>query len=275
MNPGFNLGPLRLHYYGLILGLAILVAYYFLRARAKKAQFPLSVIDTVFLLSVPLAIIGARLYFVLFNLEVYLADPSRILAFWEGGLAIHGALLGGLVGALIAWIVTKRRKIKASFGRLLDLIAPPLLLAQAIGRFANFVNQEAFGRPTDLPWGIFIAPEQRPPGLEEFSSFHPTFAYEAIWNLIGVGLLLWAEKRWSFLRGAAGSAGKASGSLFALYLIWYSFGRFFIEALRTDSLFLGNLRVAQLVSVLGVIGGLGYIWYRKKQWTKTQQQTQK
>jgi len=129
-------------------------------------------------------------------------------------------------------------------------------LAQAIGRLGNFVNQEAFGSPTNLPWRIFIEAERRPPGFEEFEYYHPTFAYEAIWNLIGVVLLLLLEKKGSLKRFG-------SGAIFAGYIIWYSVGRFFIEALRTDSLYWGNLRVAQLISISAVLGGLVFIWYRK------------
>ncbi len=256
MNPGLPLGPITLHYYGLILGLAIIGAYYLIRLRAAKQMISLSVIDNVFLFAVPLAIIGARIYFVIFSWQQFVDNPQKIFAIWEGGLAIHGALIGGFLGLLIALSLVKKSKKSVSMGLLLDLVAPVLLLAQAVGRLGNFVNQEAFGRPTDLPWGLFIDPVKRPALYSSFERFQPTFAYEAIWNVLGAILLFWLEKKaWRKKLGR--------GSLFALYVIWYSAGRFLIESLRTDSLYLGSIRVAQLISAAAIVGALIFIWYRK------------
>lgn len=257
MNPGFDIGPIRLHYYGLILSAAIFGAYYLLRWRARRQKMPLSAIDTVFLSVVPLAIIGARIYFVIFSWDLFKGQWEQIIKIWEGGLAIHGALIGGFLGLLIALALLKKRKKAIKAGLLLDLLAPVLLLAQAVGRLGNFVNQEAFGRPTNLPWGIYIDMARRPDAFANYMFFHPTFAYEALWNILGAGLLFWAEKKaWRVKLGR--------GSLFALYLIWYSIGRFFIEAQRTDSLYWGDIRVAQLISVIAIFGALIFIWYRYK-----------
>lgn len=263
MNPSLSLGPITLYYYGLILALAIVVAYVWSRRRAVRAGIPADVLDTLFITTVPLGIIGARIYFVIFSWAQFSHEPLRALQLWEGGLAIHGALLGGALGLLLGFVIARKKHASLRIARLFDIVAPTLLLAQAIGRFGNFVNREAFGGPTNLPWGLFIPPERRPPGLDAFTHFHPTFAYEAIWNLIGVAVLLVLERRWSKRRG---SPGKLQGTLLAAYLVWYSLGRGVIEGLRADSLYLGPLRVAQLASVVGVVGGLAYLWYRIRQW---------
>jgi phosphatidylglycerol:prolipoprotein diacylglycerol transferase len=187
-------------------------------------------------------LVGARLYYVLFNLDYYLRSPAKILAVWEGGLAIHGGVLGGvLVGGIYAWI---RRLPLRTY---LDVVAPSLALGQAIGRWGNFFNEEAFGTPTDLPWKLYISPSQRPAIYSQPEFFHPTFLYESLWDL-GVYLLL----VWVFRDRLA----RAPGALFLTYLGLYSVGRFFTEGLRTDPLMLGSLRVAQLVSLLAVAGAL-------------------
>ena len=194
-------------------------------------------------------IIGARLYYVLFNFSYYSAHAGEILQVWKGGLAIHGALIGG-AGAyfLFVW----RRKIPALLYA--DIMVPGILFAQALGRWGNFFNNEAFGRPTSLPWKLFIPEQFRPSQYADFSYFHPAFLYESIWNFVGVAVLVW------MLRGT-----RKNGKIFFLYLIWYSFGRFFIESLRTDSLYFGQLRAAQLASAVLFLGGiLGLLILRKK-----------
>jgi len=262
MNPGFSIGPVRVYWYGLILALAVWLAYAMVRRRARARGLPLDVIDTIFATTVPLGIIGARLYFVLLSWDAYRDQPLRALAFWEGGLAIHGALIGGFIGLLVGYAIARKRHPTAAERSqlrvpvLLDLIAPALLLAQAVGRLANFVNQEAFGRPTTLPWGIPIDPARRPAEFAADTHFHPTFAYEALWNLLGLALILWIERRWR----------PSSGSIFALYVVWYSLGRAAIESLRTDSLYIGSLRAAQVVGILAAVCAAGYLWYRRRAW---------
>jgi phosphatidylglycerol---prolipoprotein diacylglyceryl transferase len=186
------------------------------------------------------ALIGARLYYVLFNLDYYQTQAWwRIFAVWEGGLAIHGGLIGGLLsgGLYVAW-----RRLPLL--RYLDIVGPYLALGQAIGRWGNFFNEEAFGRPTDLPWKLYISESHRPPQYIEFEHFHPTFLYESLWDF-GVFLVLVFVLRRRFER--------APGALFLAYLGLYSLGRVWVEGLRTDSLMLGPYRVAQLVSVIAVV----------------------
>lgn len=189
------------------------------------------------------ALVGARAYYVLFNLSEYLANPREILAVWHGGIAIHGAL----IGALIATYVYARLN-ELEFWRWTDLMIPSMLLGQAIGRWGNYMNQEAFGTPTSLPWAIFIDPAKRPPEFVAFTHFHPTFLYESIWNLFGFALLIYLSRRQQ-----DEPVSWPSGSLLLVYGIYYSLGRFFIEGLRTDSLMLGPIRIAQLVSISAVI----------------------
>ncbi len=186
------------------------------------------------------ALIGARLYYVLFNLDYYRTQPWwRVFAVWEGGLAIHGGLVAGLIaGGGYVWA---RRLPLAPY---LDITAPYLALGQAIGRWGNFFNEEAFGRPTGLPWKLYISEPHRPPQYLEVEYFHPTFLYESLWDL-GVFVVLVALLRRRVQH--------APGTLFLAYLGLYSVGRFWVEGLRTDSLMLGPLRVAQVVSVVAVV----------------------
>jgi phosphatidylglycerol---prolipoprotein diacylglyceryl transferase len=185
-------------------------------------------------------LIGARLYYVLFNLDYYETQPWwRIFAVWEGGLAIHGGLIAGLLaGGAYVW--AKGLPLLTY----LDIVAPSLALAQAIGRWGNFFNEEAFGGPTDLPWKLFISEPRRPPAYVDQQFFHPTFLYESLWN-VGAFLILYVVLRRRLER--------APGALFLAYLGFYSLGRFWIEALRTDSLMLGSFRIAQIVSVTAVV----------------------
>ena len=185
-------------------------------------------------------LIGARLYYVLFNLDYYQTQPWwRIFAVWEGGLAIHGGLIAGLLtGGAYVW--AKGLPLLTY----LDIVAPALALAQAIGRWGNFFNEEAFGGPTDLPWKLFISEPRRPPAYVDQQFFHPTFLYESLWN-VGAFLILYFVLRRRLER--------APGALFLAYLGLYSLGRFWIEGLRTDSLMLGSFRIAQIVSVTAVV----------------------
>jgi len=201
----------------------------------------------VAVLAIVASLVGARLYYVLFNWDYYGSYPWKIVAIWEGGLAIHGGLFAGiLVGGIWAW----RRNLPTFI--YLDIVAPCIVLGQAIGRWGNFFNQEAFGTPTDLPWKLYIGPGHRPPHLAEYEYFHPTFLYESIWNLAVFGLLfLLLRKRLE----------PYPGTLFLSYLGLYSFGRFFIEGLRIDSLMLGPFRAAQVMSLLLILCSVGGLWW--------------
>jgi phosphatidylglycerol---prolipoprotein diacylglyceryl transferase len=185
-------------------------------------------------------LIGARLYYVLFNLDYYQTQPWwRIFAVWEGGLAIHGGLIAGLLtGGAYVW--AKGLPLLTY----LDIVAPSMVLGQAIGRWGTFFNEEAFGRPTDLPWKLFISESRRPPAFVENQFFHPTFLYESLWNVTAFLILYFGLRR---------RLERAPGALFLAYLGLYSLGRFWVEGLRTDSLMLGSFRVAQLVSVAAVL----------------------
>lgn len=239
INPiAFQIGPIPVHWYGIIIALSVIAGYIVAKRLGKQFGYENNIFDDFLFLVLPAALIGARLWFVLFNLDYYTANPGKIIAVWEGGLAIHGGVLAGIAVALI-WTRVK----KLNFFRFADIASPALILGQAIGRWANYVNQEAYGIPTDLPWAMFIASEYR----------HPTFLYESLWNL----LIFFA------LYYYLGTRPK-SGRVFALYLIGYSVGRFFIEALRTDSLMLGPFRTAQILSLVMVAAGLAIFYLTSK-----------
>ncbi|MBD3881094.1 prolipoprotein diacylglyceryl transferase [Phormidium tenue FACHB-886] len=243
-------GPITLRWYGLLIASAVLIGVSLSGYLAKRRGINSDLIGDLAIWLVVAAIPCARLYYVAFEWKNYVANPSEIFAIWHGGIAIHGAILGGLVAALIF-----ARLNKVSFWQLADLVAPSLILGQAIGRWGNFFNSEAFGRPTDLPWKLYIPPTQRPIGYTQFEYFHPTFLYESLWNL-GVFALLMVL----FFRGLRSQRLK-TGTLFLVYLVGYSLGRVWIEGLRTDSLMLGPLRIAQIVSLVGVVIGVaGLVW---------------
>jgi phosphatidylglycerol:prolipoprotein diacylglycerol transferase len=197
-------------------------------------------------------LVGARLYYVLFNLDYYQTQPWwRIFAVWEGGLAIHGGMIAGLLTGG-TYVLLRRLPLL----RYMDIIAPPVVLGQAIGRWGNFFNEEAFGRPTTLPWKLFISEPHRPPTMIDSEFYHPTFLYESLWDL-GVFLLLALVLRSRLSR--------APGTTFLAYLGLYSIGRFWIEGLRLDSLMLGPLRIAQVMSLVAVavaVVGIPLLWRR-------------
>lgn len=245
-----KLGPLTIRWYGLLIATAVLVGVSLSQYLAKRRHINPDLLGDLAIWLVIGAIPGARLYYVLFEWSEYSQHPERIIAIWQGGIAIHGAILGGIVAALI---FSKLKQI--SFWQLTDLVAPSLILGQALGRWGNFFNSEAFGRPTNLPWKLFIPPDRRPPEYANFAYFHPTFLYESLWDLMVFGLLLTL-----FFRGLKGPRLKA-GTLFLVYLVAYSLGRLWIEGLRTDSLMLGPLRIAQVVSLVQIFLGLaGLAW---------------
>jgi phosphatidylglycerol:prolipoprotein diacylglycerol transferase len=243
-SPGstLNIGPLSLRWYGLLIASAVLIGVMLAQYLAKHRQVDPDLLSDLVIWLVVAAIPCARIYYVLFQWDYYSQHPDQMIAIWQGGIAIHGAILGGA----LATLVFSRLK-QVSFWQLADLVAPSLILGQAIGRWGNFFNSEAYGAPTDLPWKLFIPPDRRPPGYEDFSYFHPTFLYESLWDLIVFGFLLTLFFRYPQAK---------RGTLFLVYAIAYSTGRFWIEGLRTDSLMLGPLRIAQLVSLVGITLGL-------------------
>ncbi|WP_225913917.1 prolipoprotein diacylglyceryl transferase [Leptolyngbya ohadii] len=244
-------GPLPIRWYGLLIASAVLIGVTLSTYLAKKRGVNPDLISDLAIWLVVAAIPSARLYYVAFEWDKYANNPAEALAIWHGGIAIHGAIIGGAIAALI---FAKLNKVP--FWQLADLVAPSLILGQAIGRWGNFFNSEAFGRPTDLPWKLYIPLAQRPPGYTQFEYFHPTFLYESLWNL-GVFAILMVL----FFRGLRGKPALKLGTLFLTYLMCYSLGRFWIEGLRMDSLMLGPLRIAQVVSLVGVaIGAIGLLW---------------
>ena len=243
----FQLGPLAIRWYGLLIASAVLIGVSLSQYLAEKRHVNPELLGDLAIWLVLGAIPCARIYYVAFEWQQYAQRPEDIIAIWKGGIAIHGAILGGTIAALI---FAKIQRV--SFWQLADLIAPSAILGQAIGRWGNFFNSEAFGSPTDLPWKLYIPANSRPRAYANFEYFHPTFLYESLWNLTVFGLLLTL-----FFRDLQGKIRLKIGALFLVYIAAYSSGRVWIEGLRTDSLMFGPLRAAQMVSLTGIVLGLG------------------
>ena len=247
----FELGPLTIRWYGLLIAIAVLLGLTLSQYLAQKRGINPERVGDLAIWLVIAAIPCARLYYVLFEWQAYVDRPADIIAVWKGGIAIHGAILGGSLAAFIF-----ARLTRIPFWQLADVVAPSLILGQAIGRWGNFFNSEAFGRPTNLPWKLYIPPSQRPLAYQNAEYFHPTFLYESVWNLAVFALILML-----FFWGVRHPNRLKTGSITMVYLISYSLGRIWIEGLRTDSLMLGPLRIAQVVSLVGIgIGVIGLIW---------------
>ncbi len=252
----FTLGPFQIHFYALFILTGIVLATIVTAGRMRDRDIEPGLAIDIAIWAVPFGIIGGRLFHVFTHTGDYFGegkDWTDMFRLWEGGLAIYGALIFGVIGAYIACQVDiKPLRIKSAGIRFLsfaDAVVPGLLAAQAIGRWGNYFNSELFGEPTDLPWGLEIswANPSYPLGLPAGLTFHPTFLYESIWSVIGIGVLLFLERRFN-LRW---------GRMFALYLIWYSVGRFFIEGIRLDSseVFF-DLRTNQWSAIFGALIGL-------------------
>jgi phosphatidylglycerol---prolipoprotein diacylglyceryl transferase len=247
----FQIGPLVIRWYGILMATAIVVALWMCHRQARREGLPADDIISVGQWAILAGLLGARMYEVIFNWDYYGQYPKKIFAVWEGGLAMHGGLIvGPLVGIWLAYLWG------VPILRGLDVTAPSFAIGQAIGRWGNFFNEEAFGRPTDLPWKLYISPPHRPPGYTHFDYFHPAFLYESLWDLaIFFVLVGWLRPR---LR-------EQPGALFFAYIGLYSIGRFAIEGLRLDSFWLGPFRVAQVASLLGVIIAIvGLMWTRRR-----------
>lgn len=241
MNPiAFTVFGLEIRWYGIFIALAMLIASSFVLRKGKQMGLKEDDLMDLVIWVLPSAIVGARLHYVLFyDLSYYLSEPMEILNLRAGGLAIHG---GVIAGVLAGYVVTRIKNMP--FIKLADVVAPVLILGQAIGRWGNYFNGEAHGGPTDLPWGIMVNGEK----------VHPTFFYESALNfLIFLFLMRLLGKK------------KFDGQIAALYLILYSIGRFFIEGLRTDSLMVGPFRTAQVISLILIALGLFiYSWGMKQ-----------
>ena len=263
----FTLGPITVHYYALFILAGIVVATVVTAGRMKARGMEAGLAIDIAIWAVPFGIIGGRLFHVATHLNDYFGpgrDWTSMFRLWEGGLAIYGAIIFGSIGAYIACQVDiKALKIESAGIRFLsfaDALVPGLLAAQALGRWGNYFNNELFGAPTDLPWGLEISSfnPSYPLGLPEGLTFHPTFLYESLWSLLGVVILLLLEQRFN-LRW---------GRMFALYLMWYSFGRFFIEGIRLDpSDVLLGLRTNQISALVGLLLGLALFMIQRTRHT--------
>lgn len=218
-----SIGPLTIHTYALCILAGIFVALWLTTKRWVARGGNPDAISDIVIWAIPFGIIGGRLYHVISTPGPYFGEngnPWDAFKIWEGGLGIWGAVALGALGAYIG-----ARRAKVSFSAFADAAAPAVLLAQAIGRLGNYFNQELFGRPTELPWGLEIDPAFRPDGYEQYATFHPTFLYEMVWNLIGVAIIIWLDRKYD-LRG---------GRVFWLYVIVYVSGRLWIETVRIDT----------------------------------------
>ena len=242
---GLSIGPLRLRVYGLLIALGVFAAVWLGDRRWRARGGEAGTISAIAVWGVPGGLIGARIYHIVTDYQLYTHDPLKALKIWEGGLGIWGGVAGGV---LAGGIYIRRHHL--DMAALLDCVAPALPLAQAIGRWGNYFNQELFGRPTKLPWGLKIDLANRPAHYQNFATFHPTFLYESLWDLAVVGLVLLVEKRVRLRKGY----------LFAVYVALYTFGRFFTEYLRIDNAhrFFG-LRLNDWVSVVVFAGASGIL----------------
>jgi prolipoprotein diacylglyceryl transferase len=245
-----ELGPLRIHFYAMFILAGIILALILTESRLRARGAESGIALDISLWAIPLGILGGRFFHVVTHPNDYFfpgADLLAVFRIWEGGLAIYGALIFGAIGAAIG-----ARAAGIKFTSYLDTVAPGVLLAQAVGRWGNYFNNELFGTPTDLPWGLEISSNNPayPAGLPEGVLFHPTFLYESIWSLAGVALLLAADRKFN-LRW---------GKMMGLYLVYYSIGRVWIEAIRIDpsEIFLG-LRVNIWSAIVGIALGLAII----------------
>ena len=237
--------PLRAYAFGIIVG-ALLALWIGEKRFTSRGGRP-GLIGDVAIWAIPFGIVGARIYHVITDPELYFGagrDPVDALYIWQGGLGIWGAIAGGALGA---WIACRRYDVR--FSSVADALAPGLLVAQAVGRLGNYANQELFGKPTDLPWALEIDPANRPPGFEQFATFHPTFLYEMLWNLAAAALLVAIDRRAAFTAGRA----------FALYVMLYTAGRVWIEMLRIDTVnTLGPFRINVWTSIVMFVLATAY-----------------
>ncbi|EAC9742249.1 prolipoprotein diacylglyceryl transferase [Listeria monocytogenes] len=244
-----QIGSISVKWYGVIIASAVVIALLLALSEANKRKMDKEIIVDLLIWAIPISIISARIYYVIFEWDFYKNNLGEIVKIWHGGIAIYGAL----IGAVLTAIIFSRIK-KISFWQLADVVAPSLIIAQTIGRWGNFMNQEAHGAETtrsfleSLHLPDFIINQMYIDG----AYYQPTFLYESLWNVLGFIVLL-IIRRTKIRRG----------ELFLGYVIWYSFGRFFIEGMRTDSLMWGDFRVSQVLSLLLIVLSIGIIIYRR------------
>lgn len=240
INPiAFKLGPFPIAWYGIIIATGIVLAFIIVQREMVKRGVHPDFLTDLLIWAIPIAIISARIYYVVFSWDYYKENPGQIIQIWNGGIAIHGALIGSFI---TTYVFTKIRGV--SFWKIVDIAAPGLLVGQIIGRWGNFMNQEAHGGPVSEHFlNTTIIPDWIMNQMTiEGVTYHPTFLYESLWNLVGLVIIL-------LLRRVA----LKRGEMFLFYLTWYSVGRYFIEGMRTDSLYGGALRAAQVVSIFTIV----------------------
>jgi phosphatidylglycerol---prolipoprotein diacylglyceryl transferase len=241
-----EIGPLNLRMYGLMIALGVLAAVWIAQRRWQARGHDPADIASMAMWAVPAGIVGARAYHVATDWELFRGRWEHALYIWEGGLGIPGAIAAGVLAGYIY-----ARVNHLPLPELFDAVAPALPVAQAIGRWGNYFNQELFGRPTDLPWGLEVDLADRPAGYSQFTAFHPTFLYESLWNLGVAALIVFVIERYLKLR---------PGRLFAVYVLGYGIGRLWVESLRIDPASkLAGLRVNTWMSIVLIVGSLSFL----------------
>ena len=233
-----------IYWYAIIIACGLVLAVFYTLRRHKAFGITEDWLINFLFIAIPVGIIGARLYYVVFNLSLYQENPLEAFYIWEGGMAIYGAVIACVAAAYIYC-----KKTKVSFGALIDIGALGLLIGQAIGRWGNFINREAYGSVTDLPWRMTLTEYST---SSVIANVHPTFLYESLWNIMGFIVLHFYSKKRKF-----------DGEIFLWYVVWYGIGRSIIEGLREDSLYLfgTGIRVSQLLAVLSAVVGIGILIY--------------
>ena len=246
-NVAFHIASKPIYWYGILIMLGVILAVAYASARSRQFGIRQDDLYDAVLFAVPLGIVCARIYYVIFEWEQYKDNLSEIFATWHGSLAIYGGIIGGII---VIVVLCKVKKIYVM--DMLDLFASAVPIGQILGRWGNFFNCEAYGSSTTLPWRMVIGKTLEEAGA---TGNHPTFFYESAWNLIGFIILYFSSKK-----------RKYHGEILLLYLGWYGLGRFFIEGLRTDSLYLWGtgIRVSQVVALICIIIGLGGFLFNRK-----------
>jgi phosphatidylglycerol---prolipoprotein diacylglyceryl transferase len=248
----FHIGPLPLHAYGLMLAIGVLVATRVAERRWVRSGHDQKEFGAIVVPVVIAGVVGARIYHLFTGYSWHDGGLVGTIEIWKGGLSIWGAVAGGFIAVVV---LSRSRRLDALM--LMDAIAPGVVLAQAIGRWGNYFNQELFGRPTTLPWGLEIDKAHRPLGFERYATFHPTFLYESLWCLIVFGTIVLVERRQTLRRG----------QVFALYIAMYTFGRIWFEALRIDDATrIFGVRFNLLLSIVMCIFGIvWFVWLGRRQ----------
>ena len=249
---GYSVGLFTIHLYSWIMLAAVLAAFFLTRRFAGKFGIPKGTAENLVLVGFFAGFVGARIHHVLSAWDFYSQNVWSTIQVWRGGLGIFGGIAGGIIA-----IALYARIKKLNFLTVADLLTPGLILGQAIGRWGNFFNQEAYGIPTNLPWKMFVAPEFRLERFLDFSYFHPVFLYESLWGVVVFLILLKMVKQKEVLRFPA-------GLIFASYLILYPLGRFFIESLRADQTLVAGLPLNQLLALVFMLAGLGLLFKTKR-----------